>query len=103
MEFYNEDDLERAGLYELFSSFFMQEPSFETLTPVKEIFDLEFDDTLYEIRTDFKLLFSETGGNLLPYESLYNYLVWEAQGIGGKVTEAVQKFYQSADLILDEK
>jgi TorA maturation chaperone TorD len=103
VEFYSEDDLERSGLYNLFSLLFMQEPSAEILMHVREMFGLDFDETMYEIRTDFNFLFSEPEGHLLPYESLYNYPVWDISRLCGKATESVQKSYRTAGLTIDEE
>lgn len=103
MEFYNEEELERARLYKLFSSIFMKEPPDEILIQIKDIFGIKINDTPYGIRLDFTHLFSEPAGHLPPYESLYNYPLWDMSRLWGKATEEVQKFYQSAGLVIDEE
>lgn len=106
MESYAEsyyEELERAKLYKLFSSLFMERPTDEILIQIKDIFGIKFDDTLYEIGMDFTHFFSEPSGHLLPYESLYNYPLGEISRFWGKATEEVQKFYKSAGLMIDEE
>lgn len=103
MAFYSGEDVERAKLYKLFSSLFVQEPSDEMLVEIKNIFGMRFNDTLYEIKIDFAHLFSETSGRLLPYESLYNYPLGDKPRLWGKATEEVQKFFRSAGLTIDEE
>jgi TorA maturation chaperone TorD len=101
--FYGGKDIERAKLYKLFSSLFVQEPTDEILIEVKNVFDLKFTDTLFEIWMDFGYLFSGPEGHLPPYESLHHYPLGESPKLWGKATEEVQKFFQSVGLTIDEE
>jgi len=103
MEFYEDEEFERAKLYKLFSPLFMQEPTDEILVQVRDIFETKFNDTSDEIRMDFVYLFSDAAGHLPPYESLYNYAIWDGAKLWGKATEEVQKSYSRAGLVLDEE
>lgn len=103
MEFYYDNDLETINLYRLFASLFMQEPAGETLLQFVDIFGIEFPDTSDEIRTDFVYLFSVSEGRFPPYESLYNYPLWDKPRLWGKATDEVKRFYESTGLTLDEE
>jgi TorA maturation chaperone TorD len=99
----DEDNYERASLYKLFSSLFMQEPTEEVLETLKEIFQMKFDETTDEIGKDFRHLFQKPAGHLAPYESLYSYPLGDRPRLWGKVTEKVQECYRSAGLMIDEE
>jgi TorA maturation chaperone TorD len=100
---FDDDEIERANFYRLFSSLFIQEPADQTLTEIEEIFGLKFHDTSNEIRSDFLYLFSESEGHLLPFESLYNYPLWDKPRLWGKAAEEVQRFYQATGIVIDEE
>lgn len=101
--FYDDDELERANFYRLFSSLFIRDPADQTLIEIEDIFGLKFHDTANEIRADFTHLFSEPAGHLPPYESLYNYPLWDKPRLWGKATEEVQRFYQLSGIVIDEE
>ncbi len=103
MDFIDDDDLERVNFYRLFSSLFLQEPGEKTLIEIEDVFGFKFHDTANEIRTDFTYLFSKPAGHLPPYESLYNYPIWEKPRIWGKATGEVQRFYQLTGIVIDEE
>lgn len=104
MSFYDSaEDIERAELYRLFASIFMNEPSDELIFHVKEVFDLKFSETPQQIRMDFVDLFLRHDLHLAPYESLYNYPIGAKPKLWGKAAEDVQAFYSAAGLILDEE
>ena len=81
----------------------MQEPTNEILIKIADIFGIPGDGSLFEIRMDFRNLFSEPAGHLLPCESLYNYPLWDVSRLWGKATEEIQKCYRSAGLMIDEE
>lgn len=102
MAFYGGKETERAKLYKLFSSLFMQEPTDEMVIVITSLFETKVNDTPKEIRMDFAHLFSEEG-HLHPYESLYHYPMGEEPRLWGKATGEVQKFFQSVGLMIDEE
>jgi TorA maturation chaperone TorD len=102
LELYDEE-IERARLYELFSSLFMKEPSEEVIMQLKEMFRMKSDDTPGEIARDFSNLFLRPDFHLSPHESLYNYPMGETPRLWGKATGEVQAFYRSAGLMIDEE
>lgn len=97
-----DDDIDRKKMYELFSSLFINEPAEELLLQMRDIFGIKLKNTLNDIRTDFNRLFLESARNLPPYESLYNYPLWEKPKLPGRVTEEVQKLYHSAGITIYE-
>jgi anaerobic sulfite reductase subunit A len=99
----NDKDIERAGLYKLFSSLFMKEPTEEILVQLKEMFQMKFNETPEEIKADFASLFLSPDIHLSPHESLYNYPLGETPRLWGRATEEVQAFYRSAGLMIDEE
>lgn len=103
MAFYGGEDIERAKLYKLFSSLFIQEPRNEIVMELKNMFGMKFNDTPFDIRMDFAHLFSEAAGHLPPYESLHHYPLGQSPKLWGKATEEVQKFFQSVGLTIDEE
>jgi anaerobic sulfite reductase subunit A len=104
MTFFLDDaDLDRANSYALFSPLFLREPDGTTLIRIKEIFEIKFGDSSDEIRKDFSYLFSEAGGRLPPYESLYNYPLSDKPRLWGPVTGEVQTLYEDAGITLAEE
>ena len=103
MTLYDEEDIERAELYKLFSSLFMKEPEDRVILRIREIFQMKFDDTPQEIRKDFAGLFLGSGLHLSPHESLHNYPLGETPKLWGRATEEVQAMYHSAGLMIDEE
>ena len=104
MEFLKSDEeIERLELYKFFAGLFMQEPSDEIIMQAKEMFQLEFDDTFHEIRSDYSHLFKIPDGHLIPCESLYNYPIGDKQRLWGISAEEVQSFYNSVGLMMDEE
>ena len=99
----NEEDLERAELYTLFAGFFMKEPTVGMLMQVSEIFQMKFNDSIFEIGMDFVNNFVKSEGNLLPFESLYNYPIGDKPRPWGKAAEDVQAFYTKTGLVIDEE
>ena len=81
----------------------MQEPADETLIQVTDIFEIKFRDSSNEIKMDFSYLFSETGGRLPPYESLYNYPLWDKPRLWGIAAEELRGLYQSAGIVSEEE
>ncbi|MGD0885031.1 MAG: molecular chaperone TorD family protein [Thermodesulfovibrionales bacterium] len=103
MNLIDDDNYERASLYKLFSSLFMQKPSEEALVTMRGMFQMKFEETVSEIGKDFGYLFQEPAGHLPPYESLYSYSLGDRPRFWGKVTEEIQECYRSAGLIIDEE
>jgi putative dimethyl sulfoxide reductase chaperone len=101
MDYFDGRGSERAALYRLFASLFVQEPSEEVLLTIKEFLHMEFNDTAEEIGLDFRHLFLSGTGHLQPYESLYNYAPEDEPRLWGKATDKVQRLYRSADLMID--
>lgn len=103
MNFPDDDARERSDFYKLFAPLFLREPDEQTLTRIKDIFEIKYGDSSNEIRMDFFYLFSDTGGRLPPYESLYNYPMSDKPRLWGRATEEVQALYESAGLVIDEE
>lgn len=104
MAFYdNEEDIERAELYRLFASLFMNEPSDEMIIQVKEMFQMKSSESPPQIRMDFANIFLRPDLHMAPYESLYNYPLGDRPRLPGKAAEEVQLFYIAAGLIVDEE
>lgn len=99
----DEDDMERTELYRLFAGLFLKEPADEALVQFKDIFQMEFNETSFEIGMDFVHLFSGAAKHLPPYESFYNYPFGEKPGKWGKVTKDVRSFYATSGLMIDEE
>lgn len=97
------EDIERAELYRLFAGLFMKEPTEEMLLHIKDMFQMEFNDSLQGVRADFTHIFSGTGRHPAPYESLYNYPIGDKPRLWGKATEEVLAFYNSTGLTIDEE
>ena len=103
VEIYENEDVERAELYKLFSDLFMGEPSEETLLQAKEIFQMKFDTSAEEVRKDFAAVFLRPDLHPSPYESLYHFPQGETPKLWGKTTREVKAFYESTGLTLDEE
>lgn len=103
MEFYPDEERERAELYRLFSSLFMEEPENGVILQIREMFLMKFDDTIEEIKRDYISLFLGPDLHLSPHESLHNYPLGETPGLWGKAAREVQAMYHSAGLIVDEE
>ncbi|MDI6801223.1 MAG: molecular chaperone TorD family protein [Thermodesulfovibrionales bacterium] len=104
MPLYNDNEnLERAELYRLFAHLFMQTPDDELLMHAKELFGMDFNDSIVDIASDFTNLFLGPGTHLPPYESLYNYPVGDSPRMWGKAASDVQYIYAAAGLMLDEE
>jgi len=103
--FYNayDDESERIELYRLFARLFIKEPDAETLSALKDIFSMKFNETSNELGDEFALFFSGASGHFLPYESLYNYPMGDKPRLWGKTTEEVQAFYSAAGLMIDQQ
>ena len=101
MELFDEENKERVEFYRLFSSLFSGEPSPEELIEIKEMFQMKFDETPGETAHEFRHLFKEPDGHLLPYESLYRYPLGERPRLWGRVTGEVQEAYRSAGIMID--
>lgn len=97
------DDEERAKTYKLFSDIFISEPSDDLIRKTAESLEINVNETGFEIRMDYIQLFSNAAGQLLPYESLYNYEVWEVPKIWGRTTVEVSRMYLDAGLDIDEE
>lgn len=96
-------DQERAELYRLFAAVFLEEPDEEFLVNLKEAFGMGFDEPEYEIRADFRRLFSGPAPLLRPYESLYNYPFGEQPLTSGSTAHTVSEHYKAAGLLIDEE
>lgn len=86
---------ERAELYRLFAGLFLHEPQDEFIFHIRDVFALEFDDPVDEIRRDFFHLFI-LNKELLPVESLHHP---EMENIPVEV----ESFYHSTGIMLDEE
>ncbi len=96
------EDIERAELYRLFASIFINEPSDEAVAHIKEILQLKSIETPQQIRMDFIRIFSGPSALVMPYESFYNYQIGDIPRLWGIVTEEVQAFYLSTGLVFEE-
>ncbi|MCL5022675.1 MAG: molecular chaperone TorD family protein [Nitrospirae bacterium] len=103
MELNDSENIERAAIYRLFSSLFMNEPDDETLVRIREIFGMEFEDAPEEIRADYAATFLKPDHPPSPYESLYHYSFGDTPRLWGKATAEVQTFYRSAGLMVGEE
>jgi TorA maturation chaperone TorD len=103
VEFYDEEEDERAALYRLFASLFMTEPTDEMVEQVREMFQMQFNDPPQVIRMDFGNIFYQSDLHPAPYESLYNYPLEERPRLWGRATQEVLAFYRSAGLMVDEE
>ena len=103
MDFTSDDDIDLTHFYLLFASVFMQAPDAGTVQQIEEIFSLKFQDTEEEIRTEFKYLLSPDEGRFPPFESLYNYPLWDKPQVLGKASAEVQQFYEAAGIPMDEE
>lgn len=97
------EDIERAELYKLFASLFINEPSDEIVLQLKDMFQMKFADSPQEIRLDFARIFLGPDGRLMPYESFYNYPLGDRPRLWGRAAEEVQVFYSSAGITMDEE
>lgn len=102
MALYDEEDIERAELYRLFSSLFMREPDDDVIMRMKETFNMKFSDTPNEIRSDFAHILTHDI-HLSPHESLYVYPLGDTPRLWGRAAEKVRAFYESAGLMIDEE
>ncbi len=103
MEFYKDEEIDRAELYKLLSALFLDKPEDKVILQIREMFQLKFDDTPQEIEADFPNLFLRPDLHLSPHESLYNYPLGETPGLWGRAAYEVQEFYRSAGLVIDEE
>jgi TorA maturation chaperone TorD len=103
MEFNNDYDIERAELYRLFANLFMIEPSADMIAQMKDIFQMESEDSLQDISADFAHIFLGPDKHLPPYESLYNYPLGEKPGLWRKAAEDVQAFYRASGLMMSDE
>ena len=102
MNFFDDDAQDRSDFYKLFSPLFLRVPDDETLERIKDIFEIKFGDSSDEIEIDFSCLFSDTGGRLPPYESLYNYPLSDKPRLGGTAAKEVEELYESTGITIDE-
>ncbi len=102
MDIYYEEPENRIKLYRIFSSLFIKEPTDKELIDAVKLFEITTTETGDEIRADYIQLFSNYAGQLLPYESLYNYEITDIPKVWGNATIEVQKIYRSANIIIDE-
>jgi TorA maturation chaperone TorD len=102
MNFFEDDAPDRTYFYKLFSPLFLRVPDDETLEGIKEIFEIKFGDSSDEIQIDFSNLFSDTGGRLPPYESLYNYPLSDKPRLEGTATQEVAALYEATGITIDE-
>lgn len=100
IDYFGNEEAERAALYKLFASVLMREPDEETSMSVKAMLGSEFTETQKEIAEDFRGLFRD---HLRPYESLYNYPLGDRPRLRGRAAEKVQEIYRSAGLVIDEE
>jgi putative dimethyl sulfoxide reductase chaperone len=97
MAVYDYSNLERAEAYRLLSEFFLKVPEEDMLRTIKEDFELESEETVDEIRTDFDRLFRYPEGKLPPIESFFLTLENTSSA------EEVAQFYSSAGLTIGEE
>lgn len=103
MEFYDDEETERADIYKLFSALFMERPEDQLILQVRDMFQMKFEDAPEEIRMDYDSLFLGSDFHLSPHESLHNYPLGETPRLWGKAASDVQAFYRSAGLMIDEE
>lgn len=103
MDIFCEEPEDRIRLYRIFSSLFINEPSDKQIIEAAKLFGITNNETGDEIRGDYIQLFSNYAGQLLPYESLYNYEITDVPRVWGKATTDVQKSYRLAGVIIDEE
>lgn len=61
MELNNDYDMERSEIYRLFANLFMTDPSDEIITQMKDIFQMDFNDSMSDIIIDFTNIFLGPG------------------------------------------
>ncbi len=94
MEF--SEDSDRAEAYKVLADIFLEPPAGETLTAMKEDFELESGESEEEIRGDFFRLLSGSSGAMPPLESLYS-------PEGAAAVDGLLRSYADAGLTLDEE
>jgi putative dimethyl sulfoxide reductase chaperone len=102
VNFFDDDTPDRSYFYKLFSPLFLRVSDDETLEQIKDIFEIKFGDSSDEIQIDFSYLFSDTGGRLPPYESLYNYSLADKPRPGGTAAKEVEALYEATGINIDE-
>ncbi len=95
----NEEVRNRADLYRLIGSLFLEPPTDEVLGGLEGLKDFKVEETPHEISHDFHGLFAN---NVVPNcESFYNYPLGDGPRQWGRATEEVKKFYEAAGLTID--
>lgn len=103
MALFENDDIERYELYNLFAGLFMKEPTAEELIEMKEMLPLTFEETVEEVGGDFRFLFGLPHPAVPPYESFYRYSIGDRPGFRGRAAEEVATFYRSVGLVIHEE
>ena len=99
--FQNDNEIERADLYKLVATLFLQAPTDDVLVELGGIGGIKIEESAHVIGHDFHDLFVH---NTVPfYESFYNYPLGEAPKILGRATLEVRRFYESAGLTMEEE
>ena len=99
--FNNESRIERADLYKLLATFFLQAPTSDALAEFSGIEGIKVEESAHDIWHDFHNLFVH---NKVPlYESFYNYPAGEIPKQWGMAAMDVQRIYESAGLTMEEE
>ncbi len=99
--FQNDNEIERADLYKLVATLFLQAPTDDALVELSGIGGIKVEESAHVIGHDFHDLFVH---NTVPfYESFYNYPLSEAPKTLGSATVEVRRFYESAGLTMEEE
>ena len=99
--FQNDNEIERAELYKLVATLFLQAPTDDVIVELGGIWGIKVEESPQVIGHDFHNLFVH---NTVPfYESFYNYPLGEAPKTFGRATLDVRRFYESAALTMEEE
>lgn len=100
--FGSDDKLQRAALYKIFASLFIEEPSDEAIEGVAELFGSENTGTGADIRNEFNHIFLNSGESLQPYESLHNNCHDACLRLCSQAAAGARRIYAEAGLAMDD-
>jgi anaerobic sulfite reductase subunit A len=92
---------EVSETYKLLAVLFMKEPDLGTVEHFQDVFQIELQESLYDITDDYVQLFQGHEGNLTPYESAYVQMA-DSPVMSEDVRESVYHAYLREGLVLDD-
>jgi TorA maturation chaperone TorD len=100
--FQNDNEIERADLYKLVATLFLQAPTNDVIVELGGIIGgIKIEESAHVIGHDFHDLFVH---NTVPlYDLFYNYPLGEAPKTLWRATLEVRRFYESAGLTMEEE